>query len=269
MKTVSIEFKKNGKQYIFYDNHLELNADDYVIVETERGLQFGKVVRINGETTEEDHARVVKIASDKDITQNEKNIKEANGAVIRAQELSNDLGLEMKFIDAFYTFDQKQLVFHFLADSRIDFRELAKSLAGIYKTRIELRQVGSRDKAREISGVGQCGRQLCCSCFLNDLDSVGVSMVKNQSLALNPNKINGQCGRLLCCLKYEDDLYTENRKCLPELGEKMKDKEGFEGTVTFLDIPNKKYIITNAEGEKKEVKIKDKCDGCEKRHSNK
>lgn len=269
MKTVSIEFKKNGKQYIFYDNNLTLNINDYVIVETERGLQFGKVIKINGESFEEDHALVVKAATDKDIIQNEKNIREASGAVLKAQELANELNLEMKFIDAFYTFDQRQLVFHFLADSRIDFRELAKALAGIYKTRIELRQVGSRDKAREVSGLGQCGRQLCCSCFLNDLDSVGVSMVKNQNLALNPNKINGQCGRLLCCLKYEDDLYTENRKKLPELGERVKDKEGFEGTVTFLDIPNKKYILTNTDGEKKEIKVIDKCDGCERRNRNK
>lgn len=262
MKAVSIEFKKNGKQYIFYDNNLELSNGDYVIVETERGQQFGRVTNNNAQSAQQDHALVLKIAGERDIKQNEENISEASNSVSRAQELANDLGLDMKFIDAFYTFDKKQLVLHFLADSRIDFRELAKNLASIYKTRIELRQVGARDKAKEISGLGLCGRKICCSSFLNDLDSVGVSMVKNQNLALNPNKINGQCGRLLCCLKYEDDLYTDNRKKMPEIGKKVKDKEGFEGTVTFLDVPGERYIITNENGERKEQIVGEKCEEC-------
>ncbi len=268
MKLISIEFKKNGKQYLFYDNNIELNIEDYVIVETERGLQFGKVKKISNSECKDDHALVIKCAGEKEIEQNTKNIEDAKKAVIKAQDVANELKLNMKFIDAFYTFDQKQLVFQFLADARVDFRELAKSLASIYKTRIELRQVGVRDKAKEVSGIGSCGRKICCSCFLNDLDSVGINMVKNQNLALNPTKINGLCGRLLCCLKYEDDLYTENRKILPEYGKKVKDVEGFEGIVTNLNIPCKKYTLINENNEKKEIVVKEKSDYNEKKRRN-
>ena len=198
MKCVGVEFKSGGKQYTFFDNDIEVNCEDYVIVETERGLQFGKVCVLLGELNDgKEHTKVVQIAKNKEIKQNETNIKDAKKALEKAQELAEKLSLEMKFLDAYFTFDRKQLVFQFLADNRVDFRELAKSLASIYKTRIELRQVGVRDKAKEISGIGQCGRKLCCSSFLNDLDSVGIAQVKNQNLSLNPNKINGLCGRLL------------------------------------------------------------------------
>lgn len=268
MRTVSVEFKKNGKQYLFFDNNLELNEEDYVIVETERGKQFGKVIKVNSNASNEEHALVLKIADNNDIKQNEKNIKEAIKATEKAQEISDSLKLDMKFIDSFYTFDQRQLVFYFLADARVDFRELAKTLAGIYRTRIELRQVGVRDKAKEISGVGPCGRKLCCSSFLNDLDSVSINMVKNQNLALNPTKINGQCGRLLCCLKYEDDLYTENRKLMPEYGERIKDDNGDTGVVTFLDVPNMRYILSFDNGDKKEVIINCKSDRNGKKQRN-
>ena len=166
----------------------------------------------------------------------------------------------MKFLDAYFTFDRKQLVFQFLADNRVDFRELAKSLAAIYKTRIELRQVGVRDKAKEISGIGQCGRKICCSSFLSDLDSVGIAQVKNQNLALNPSKINGLCGRLLCCLKYEDDLYTEFRKDLPEVGDKIKHVNE-DVVVINVDIPNRKYTILGESGTKEEIVVPLKCSG--------
>jgi len=252
MKTVNIEFKKGGKQYIFFDNNLELSVDDYVIVETERGQQFGQVASINHKNDNNDHSLVLKVANKNDIKQNQQNIKDAKNAIIKAEELISNLNLDMKLIDAYYTFDRKQLVFQFLADNRVDFRELAKQLASIYKTRIELRQVGVRDKAKEISGIGQCGRKLCCSTFLNDLDSVGIAQVKNQNLALNPSKINGLCGRLLCCLKYEDDLYSTYRRDLPEVGDKIKN-EGVEGTVISLDIPRRKYTLLTDENEKIEV----------------
>ena len=251
MKIVNVEFKKGGKPYMFLDNNIELAKGDNVIVNTERGLQFGKVTSIdNNEKEDNDHALVYKVATEEDIKQNEKNIKEATKACEKAQELAKEYDLDMKFIDASYTFDRKQLVFQFLADNRIDFRDLAKSLAGIYKTRIELRQVGARDKAKEISGLGQCGRKLCCSSFLNDLDSVGIAQVKNQNLALNPTKINGLCGRLLCCLKYEDNLYTEYRKDLPEVGDKVK-VEGKDATVISIDIPRQKYTVITEEDENK------------------
>lgn len=255
MKIVNVEFKKGGKPYMFLDNNIEIEKDDYAIVNTERGLQFGKVVSVVENSKQEDHSLVYRKASKEDIKQNEKNIKEAKEANIKAQELSDEMGLDMKFIDASYTFDKKQLVFQFLADNRVDFRDLAKSLAGIYKTRIELRQVGARDKAKEISGIGQCGRKLCCSSFLNDLDSVGIAQVKNQNLALNPTKINGLCGRLLCCLKFEDNLYTEYRKDLPEVGDKIK-KDDKEYTVISLDIPRQTYVAIDEENNKIEVDVR-------------
>ena len=255
MICVGVEFRKNGKQYTFDSNGYKVNEGDFVIVETERGLQFGTVVSLYGDLeNEKEHSKVIKIADKKDEEQNRKNVKEASQSLIKAQELADGLSLEMKFLDAYYTFDRKQLVFQFLADSRVDFRELAKSLAAIYKTRIELRQVGVRDKAKEISGIGPCGRKLCCSSFLSDLDSVGIAQVKNQNLALNPNKINGLCGRLLCCLKYEDDIYTEFRKDLPEVGDTINNN-GEEGTVVSIDIPNRKYIYVTENGNKNEVKV--------------
>ena len=255
MKCVGVEFKSGGKQYTFFDNDIEVNCEDYVIVETERGLQFGKVCVLLGELNDgKEHTKVVQIAKNKEIKQNETNIKDAKKALEKAQELAEKLSLEMKFLDSYFTFDRKQLVFQFLSDNRVDFRELAKSLAGIYKTRIELRQVGVRDKAKNISGIGQCGRKICCSSFLNDLDSVGIAQVKNQNLALNPSKINGICGRLLCCLKYEDDLYTEYRKGLPEVGDK-KTYEDEAGTVISVDIPNRKYTLLTEKGNKIEVKV--------------
>ncbi len=255
MKCIGIEFKENGKQYIFDINGLDINLGENVIVETERGLQFGKAVVYYGEINDgKEHAKVVKVATKKDEEQNKKNIKEAAQALEKAQELADEYQLEMKFLESFYTFDRKQLVFQFLADNRVDFRDLAKSLAAIYKTRIELRQVGVRDKAKEISGIGPCGRKLCCSNFLSDLDSVGIAQVKNQNLALNPNKINGLCGRLLCCLKFEDDLYTEYRKDLPEVGDTIKNNEE-EGTVVSIDIPNRKYVYVTESGNKVEVKV--------------
>ena len=255
MKTVGIEFKKGGKQYIFFDNGLKLNLEDAVIVDTERGQQFGYVAKLyDNNVDNNEHMKVLKIATKEDIKQNEKNIKEAAKACDKAQELAKEYDLDMKFIDANYTFDRKQLVFQFLADNRVDFRELAKQLAAIYKTRIELRQVGVRDKAKEVSGIGQCGRKVCCSTFLSDLDSVGIAQVKNQNLALNPAKINGLCGRLLCCLKYEDDLYSLYRKDLPEVGDKISNKE-VTGTVISIDIPRRKYVIMTEDNNKIEIEV--------------
>lgn len=272
MKNIGVEFKKNGKEYVFFNNNIEVKIKDYVIVETERGLQFGYVSSILGASKENDnHSCIVKVATKEDIKQNEKNIEEAGEALLKAQNIANNLNLDMKFLDSYYTFDRKQLVFQFLADNRVDFRELAKSLASIYKTRIELRQVGVRDKAKEVSGIGQCGRKLCCSCFLNDLDSVGIAQVKNQNLSLNPNKINGLCGRLLCCLKYEDELYSKNKKGMPEVGKSIE-IDGINATILSIDIPQRKYTAITESGEKIEKKLDEVCDKCEKnirRKSNK
>ena len=264
-----VEFKENGKQYIFFDNNLSIKIDDNVIVDTERGLQYGKVVNIVDKETNNQHSMVIKVADKKDKKQFEENNMLALEALNNAKDISTKLNLNMKFIDCFFTFDRKQLVFHFLADNRIDFRELAKSLASIYKTRIELRQVGVRDKAKEVSGIGSCGRKLCCSCFLKDLDSVSISMVKNQNLSLNPNKINGLCGRLLCCLKYEDQYYTECKKKMPNIGKQVEEKDGFMGKVTSIDVLKNCYVVTNDDGEMREYFVESCCDKCDKRCGNK
>ena len=160
----------------------------------------------------------------------------------------------MKLVDVEYTFDNTKLLFYFTADGRIDFRDLVKDLAAIYKTRIELRQIGVRDKAKEISGLGPCGRPLCCSTFLSNFNSVSINMAKNQGIALNPNKINGSCGRLFCCLGYEDEVYSELKKQMPKLGEKVS-YDGISGKVCELDVLNKNYKIKTETNEIIKVEV--------------
>jgi len=240
-----IVFKDNGKIYNFYSDENEILVDTKVIVETEKGLQLAKVVQITNDhnINVNNLKAIVRIALEKDVSNHLKNLESADRALKQAREIVEELGLEMRLIDASYTFDRKQLLFNFLANERIDFRELVKRLANLYHTRIELRQIGVRDKAKEIGGVGQCGRKLCCSSFLNSIDSITINMAKNQNIALNPNKINGSCGRLLCCLTYEDDLYHEFRKDLPQMGEIINTKHG-NGKVESIDILARKYTVS-------------------------
>ncbi len=267
MKIIAIKFKENGKNYYFDTNNLDLNFGDNVIVDTEKGLQFGNVcseeIVIDNEKKDDYYNKILKVANEKDIEANIRNDIDAMKALEKAKEISLNLKLNMKFIEAKFNFDRTQLIFYFNAENRVDFRELAKQLASIYRTRIELRQIGVRDKAKAISGVGVCGRKLCCSAFLKDLDSVSINMAKNQNIALNPNKINGACGRLLCCLNFEDCLYTQNRKDMPEVGEVIE-LEGKKGIVSFIDIPNKKYIVNCENGGKIEVCLEEECENCDK-----
>ncbi|MDD3392055.1 MAG: regulatory iron-sulfur-containing complex subunit RicT [Bacilli bacterium] len=261
---VGISFKDKGKVYNFNPNGLKLYKNVTVIVETERGLQFAKVIKtqfpIKEENLKKPLSKVVRISTKEDYLNHLKNVKNNQEALQKCRELVKKLKLNMNIIDANYTFDREQLVFQFTADSRIDFRSLAKELASIYKTRIELRQIGARDKAKEIGGIGICGRQLCCFKFLNDLDSVSINMAKNQNISLNPNKINGCCGRLLCCLKYEDDTYKECRKCLPQLGDIVTIAEG-QGKVINIDIIKGKYTVNIKDVGNIEVKVNEfKCD---------
>lgn len=248
---VSITFKDKGKTYYFSPNGFDVKQDDNVIVETERGLQFGTVVgnitKINEKKLTSPLKNIVRKASSEDVENNKKNTKDADQAVKKCKDLVEKYKLNMKIIDASFTFGREQLVFRFIADNRIDFRDLAKELASIYKTRIELRQVGVRDKAKEVGGLGPCGRPFCCSKFLSDFDSVSINMAKNQGIALNPNKINGVCGRLLCCLKYEDECYKECKKNMPTLGKKIK-IDNNEGIVTSVDILQGKYQVTLSNG---------------------
>ncbi len=259
LKIVGIIFNDKGKNYFFSCNNIELSKDNYVIVETERGLQYGQVVIPPYDVDDSDIGfplkDVIRIATKNDIKQYEKNKKDATQALLKSRKLVEELKLNMRIIDASYTFDRKQLLFNFLADSRIDFRELAKKLAQIYKTRIELRQIGVRDKAKEIGGIGPCGRFLCCSTFLTDFNSVSINMAKNQMLALNPTKINGLCGRLLCCLNYEDDVYTEMKKGMPNVGQNFKNDE-VEGKVISLNLLKRTATIETKNKALVEVEIK-------------
>ena len=229
-KVVGVAFSKKGRVYNFDVNNLELNIGDTVIVETEKGLQYGFVMSNIKEIDENEFniplKSVLRLSTKKDDQEYFKNNQDANKAYTKAKEIVEELGLDMHLLDANYTFDRKQLLFNFIADERVDFRELAKRLAAIYRTRIELRQIGVRDKAKEIGGLGPCGRMLCCNTFLGDLNSVTINMAKNQMLALNPSKINGVCGRLKCCLNYENDVYREKKKGLPKIGELIKTANG-------------------------------------------
>ena len=246
VEVVGVTFKDKGRIYYFLPRNLKLKKNVTVVVETERGLQFGKVVtdmiKVDEKKLLSPLKKISRIASRQDYQNHKKNLADAEKALSKCKSLVKKHKLDMQIIDAIYTLDRDQLVFHFIADNRIDFRILAKDLASIYKTRIELRQVGVRDKAKEIGGFGPCGRKFCCASFLNDFDSVSINMAKNQNISLNPTKINGVCGRLLCCLNYEDENYKECRKCLPEIGDKVK-VNGKQGTVVSLDIIGKNYTV--------------------------
>ena len=181
-------------------------------------------------------------ATDEDLKQYDENFKNAEKALAEAKKISKDLNLDMNFLDAFYNLDKSQLLFSFLSDDRVDFRELAKKLAQKYKTRIELRQIGVRDKAKRVGGLGPCGLFLCCNSFLTDFNSVSINMAKNQFLALNPSKINGVCGRLLCCLGYENDVYTELKKDFPKLGSIIETEYGI-GKIVEIDVFKRTYSV--------------------------
>lgn len=238
-------FKDNGKEYYFNGQKMDLNPKDNVIVETEKGLQYGEITNlINSKKIDNSISlkNIIRKATEKDYEQYLSNTKEAKLALKKATNISKKLNLSMTFINSSFTFDRNQLLLNFYADERVDFRELAKKLAAIYKTRIELRQLGARDRAANCDGVGVCGRQLCCSSFLNNMESVSMNMAKNQNLSLNPSKINGCCGRLLCCLTYEDDEYIRCQKNLPHVGETI-DTEYGKGTVKSVNILLQKYKV--------------------------
>ncbi len=258
-KVVGVSFKKNSKKYYFLCNEIDdLIKDSEVIVETEKGKQYGFVVENPKVVSDDDIGlelkKVLRIASDKDKENYLRNQKDAKQALIEARKIASNLKLKMNLIDSSFTFDRNQLLFNFLADNRVDFRDLAKKLAQLYKTRIELRQIGVRDKAKEIGGLGPCGRFLCCSSFLTDFNSVSINMAKNQMLALNPTKINGVCGRLLCCLNYEDDTYTEMKSRMPKMGEIYR-KDDIEGKVVGLNLL--KGIVTIEMKNRNQIEVED------------
>lgn len=244
MKIYGLIYHDNGKVYNF-KSQLELNKNDLVVVETDKGYQIAKVSYIkdaHDDINIDELKSIYRKADDNDYDKYVLNLKDAKEAFDKAKDLVKKMQLDMRLLSASFTLDKEALMINFVSDDRIDFRDLAKKLASIYKTRIELHQVGARDKAKEVCGIGKCGQTLCCSRFLTQLNSVTMNMAKNQNLALNPSKINGACGRLLCCLSYEDDVYTELSKNMPKVGQKRKYK-GKEGTVVSVDILKKKYVI--------------------------
>ena len=256
---VGIEFEGSNRIYYFLREKFDIKKKDKLVVQTERGEQICTAVTdpfdLPSSKVVTPLKSVLRLATKEDIKKYEDNKKISSSALNKAIDISNKLGLDMKFIDCNYTLDRNQLLFNFIADDRVDFRELAKKLAALYKTRIELRQVGVRDKAKEIGGIGPCGRILCCSTFLNDFNSVSINMAKNQNLSLNPTKINGICGRLLCCLKYEDDVYLELKKDYPKIGSKVT-IDGIEGKVVALNILNNKITIEKNDKTQIEVEYK-------------
>ncbi|MCS0674726.1 stage 0 sporulation family protein [Cytobacillus firmus] len=236
---VGVRFKKAGKIYYFDPGDLSIQKDDFVIVETVRGVEYGKVVIAPKQVDEHDVVlplkKVLRIADQKDRMIVEENKQAAKEAYEVCCEKVHTHQLDMKLVDVEYTFDRNKVIFYFTADGRVDFRELVKDLAAIFRTRIELRQIGVRDEAKMLGGIGPCGRMLCCSTFLGDFDPVSIKMAKDQNLSLNPTKISGLCGRLMCCLKYENDEYEAAKEQLPDLGEWIQTPDG-AGKVVGLNI---------------------------------
>lgn len=242
IEVIGIRFKKAGKVYYFDPAEHTIKLDDYVLVETVRGIEFGQVVIINKRVNEEDVVlplkRVIRLATEKDMKNVAENKELAKRALTLCTEKIKKHKLDMNLVDVEYTFDRNKVVFYFTAEGRIDFRHLVKDLAALFKTRIELRQIGVRDEAKLLGGIGPCGRMLCCSTFLGDFDPVSIKMAKDQNLSLNPAKISGLCGRLMCCLKYENDTYEEAKRQLPDYGSEVKTSYGL-GRVVGLNILEK------------------------------
>lgn len=231
MVTVAgIRFKKAGKIYYFDPDNNPVKVGDFAIVETARGVEFGETVIGPKEVSEDEIIsplkKVLRIANEEDKERNDQNLEKERQAFDICLKKIGEHGLSMKLVDVEYTFDNNKVIFYFTADGRVDFRELVKDLASIFKTRIELRQIGVRDEAKMIGGLGPCGRSLCCSAFLGEFEPVSIKMAKEQSLSLNPTKISGICGRLMCCLKYEQDTYESIRKRLPKVGSIVNTPEG-------------------------------------------
>lgn len=253
IKVVGVRFKKAGKIYYFDPEKKWINNGDYVIVETIRGIEYGQVVVGPKLVKEEDIIqplkKVLRLATDEDIKLNIENKEKEKSAFDLCQKKIEEHELDMKLIDIEYTFDNNKVIFYFTAEGRIDFRELVKDLASIFRTRIELRQIGVRDEAKMIGGLGPCGRQMCCSSFLGEFYPVSIKMAKEQKLSLNPAKISGICSRLMCCLNYEHQVYEENVKLLPDVGDKVKiletNKTGIVLDINPLFVTAKVSVLKN------------------------
>ena len=249
---IGVKFKEIGKIYYFDPKGEKFNKGDFVIVETALGAQYTEVVIANKEIAENSLAAplkpIIRKANFKDKKHNEENKRKEKDALITAQKLIKKYKLDMNLTDVEYTFDNSKLLFYFTADGRIDFRDLVKELASIFKTRIELRQIGVRDEVRKIGGNGICGRELCCCSFLDNFDAVSIKMAKQQNIALNASKISGNCGRLMCCLRYENEVYEEKLNRLPKIGAIVKTEDG-EGVVDSIETLKEKIRVKLKDGD--------------------
>ncbi|HOA79952.1 MAG TPA: stage 0 sporulation family protein [Defluviitaleaceae bacterium] len=236
---IGVRFRRAGKIYFFDPDGLQIETGSHVIVETARGIEYGTVVVSSKEISEEELVsplkKVIRIATEEDDEIERENKKKEIEAFDICKEKIKEHGLEMKLIDVEFTFDNNKIMFYFTAEGRIDFRELVKDLAAIFKTRIELRQIGVRDETKMMGSLGICGRSLCCSSFLCEFQPVSIKMAKDQNLSLNPTKISGVCGRLMCCLKYEEETYKEINEKLPDVGQEVTTPDG-KGTVLSVNV---------------------------------
>lgn len=239
MKAIRVQFKHVGKKYYFSPNGIDVKNEDKVVVETIRGIELGTVVGDELELSESDLITelkpILRKATQKDLDDYKKAKEKEDGVVEKTKFYARNNSLEIKVLGCEYTLDCSKLIIYFEAEGRVDFRQLVKDLAEEFKVRIELRQVGPRDGAKFIGGLGPCGLLICCVTHIDDFDNVTIKMAKNQNLSLNPQKISGTCGKLLCCIKFEDDVYKEAREKLPDIGDTVKTKDGI-GKVIGLDI---------------------------------
>ena len=250
-KIVGIRFRNVGKIYYFDPKNYKMKIGDHVIVETARGVEFGRVVLGPKEVSEDEVVHplkeVLRVATQSDEDREKQNRLKEKDAFKICQKKIREHGLEMKLIDAEYTFDNNKVLFYFTADGRIDFRQLVKDLAAIFKTRIELRQIGVRDETKILGGIGICGRQLCCHTYLSEFAPVSIKMAKEQNLSLNPGKISGVCGRLMCCLAHEQETYEYLNKKLPNVGDVVKTFDGKTGEVTAVSVLRQKVKLKVAQ----------------------
>ena len=259
IKVIGVRFRKAGKIYFFSPGGLELKAGDKVIVETARGVEFGSVVTGIKEVPDDQISQplkpVIRIATQDDVRREAKNREKEKEAFKICQEKIRKHGLEMKLIDAEYTFDNNKVLFYFTADGRIDFRELVKDLASVFRTRIELRQIGVRDETKIRGGIGICGRPLCCHTYLTEFAPVSIKMAKEQNLSLNPTKISGVCGRLMCCLTNEEETYEELNSHLPSIGDYVTTPEKLKGEVQSVNVLRQTVkVIVSLDNDEKEVR---------------
>lgn len=258
VKVIGVRFRTAGKIYFFSPLDFEVCTGDHVIVETARGVEYGTVVIAPKEIEEEKVLQplkpVIRVATLEDDEIEAKNKEKEKEAYQICLEKIKKHGLHMKLIDSEYTFDNNKLLFYFTADGRIDFRELVKDLASVFKTRIELRQIGVRDETKILGGIGICGRPLCCHTYLADFAPVSIKMAKEQNLSLNPTKISGVCGRLMCCLKNEEETYEELNSHLPNVGDYVTTPEGLKGEVSSVSVLRQLVKVIVTENDEKEIR---------------